>query len=100
VQRLAQIVDRAGERREVEYVVDGTFDLDVLDDVVVDEQEVVAADVLEVLERARLEVVDAEHAVALREEVIAEMGAEEPGSARDDAGTHRGNASPATFGAC
>src|SRR5262249_18247733 len=38
--------------------------------------------------RACHEVVDADHAVALGEEVVAEMGAEEPGSAGDDGRGH------------
>ena len=39
---------------------------------------------LDVLERAGVEVVDADHAVAIGQEAIAEMGTEEPGSARDE----------------
>ncbi len=38
---------------------------------------------LDVLERARLEVVDADHPVPLLEQVVAEMRAEEPGAAGD-----------------
>ena len=49
-ERLAQVVDRAGERGEVEDDVDGLVDLDVPDHVVVQERERVVADVFEVLE--------------------------------------------------
>jgi hypothetical protein len=55
---------------------------------VVHEDEVVAAKMLDVLERARLEVVDAENAMPLPEQVLAEMGAEEPRSAGDDCAGH------------
>ena len=77
VQRLPHVVDRARERGQVEDEVDRLVDRDVLGDVVVQEEELVAAEVLEVLERRRLEVVDADHAVPLREQVVAEMRAEE-----------------------
>jgi hypothetical protein len=53
--------------------VDGLVDLDVLDDVVIEECEGVFADVLDVAQGAGLEVVHADNAVTLREQVIAEM---------------------------
>jgi hypothetical protein len=88
VQRLPQVVDRARERREVEDDVDGLVEIDVLDEVVVDEGEGVVTDVLEVLERARLEVVETENAITLPEQVVAEVGTEEAGSAGDDGRGH------------
>ena len=48
-----------------------------------------SSDVLDVLQRARVEVVDADHAVAVGEQVIAHVRAEEAGSAADQAGAHR-----------
>jgi hypothetical protein len=45
--------------------------------------------VLEVLQRARLEVVNADHAIPLAEQVLAEMGAEKAGSAGDYSGGHQ-----------
>jgi hypothetical protein len=90
MERLAQIVDRACERRQVVDGVHRLVDLQVLDHVVVDEQESVVAQVLEVLERARLEVVHADDAVPLPKEVLTEMGAEKPGSPGDDSGRHEG----------
>jgi len=54
-----------------------------LDNVVVEEREGVAADVRDVLERPRLEVVDADDAVALLQEVVAEVRSQEPGAAGD-----------------
>ena len=70
---------------------DRLFDLDVLRQVVVQEDEVVTADVLDVLERPRVEIVDGDDAMSLREQVIAEMGAEKTGSAGDDGGGHEGS---------
>ena len=83
-ERRAQVVDRACESRQVEEVVDRPVDVDRLDDVVVEERELVALDVRDVLERARLEVVDADHPMPLGQQVVAEMRPEEPGSAGDD----------------
>ena len=83
-ERGAQVVDRARERREVEHEVDRLLDPDRLDHVVVEEVELVAAGVGDVLQRPRLQVVDAEHAMALLEEVIAEVRPQEAGSARDN----------------
>jgi hypothetical protein len=88
VQRLAQVVDRAGERRQVIDGVDRLLDLEVVDHVVVDEDEVVRADVLDVPQRARLQVVDAHHPIALREQVVAEVRAEETRSAGDERRGH------------
>ena len=78
-----EVVDRARERREVVDEVDRPCDLEVLDHVVVEELEPLVPDVLDVCERARVQVVDAEDAVALLEEVVAEMRAEEAGSSGD-----------------
>src|SRR5437763_13320886 len=64
------------------------------------------ADVLDVLERARLEVVDADHAVAACDEVVAETRAEKACAPRHDRGRHesdptsvlrRGNALHGSF---
>jgi hypothetical protein len=46
------------------------------------------AQVLDVLERARFEVVDADHAIAALEEEFAQMGAEKAGATRDQTGSH------------
>ncbi len=84
VQRKAQVVDRARERREVEHDVERLLDRDVLDDVVVQEDEPVVAKVLDVRERARLEVVEAQHAVTALEERLAEVRAEKACAAGDE----------------
>src|SRR5436190_12129345 len=71
-------------------VVDSLFDPYRFYDFLVEEPELsLVAIVLDVLERARLEVVDADDAVTLVEQVVAEVGAEEPGAAGHDGGRHR-----------
>src|SRR4051812_41547810 len=91
VQRQAHVVDRARDGRQVVDDVDRLADVDVLDDVVVHERELgPATDVRDVLEAAGLEVVDADDAVVPRQQVIAEMGAEEPRATRYDRSRHPG----------
>ena len=89
VQRQAQVVDRRGGRGEVVDEVDGLVDEVRLDDVHADVHEQVGvADVLDVGQRAGLEVVHADHAVAAREQLVAQMRSEETGAAGDQAGGH------------
>src|SRR5215208_7362207 len=88
VQRLPQVVDRARERRQVIDGVHRLVELQVLGHVVVQEHERVVAQVLEVLQRAGLEVVHADHAVARLKQVLTKMGAEKPGSSGDYSGGH------------
>ena len=95
VQRQPQVVDRAGRRGEVVDEVDVLGNVDLLDDVDVAEVEGVVADVLDVLQRPRLQVVDADHPMALAKQVLAQMGAEEPGASGDYAGAHRPDATGA-----
>jgi len=97
-QGLAHVVDRARKRGEVVDEVDGLVDLQVLDHVVVAEDELVVAQVRDVLEGARLEVVHADHAVPLAEQVLAEVGAEKTGSAGHDSGRHHAIVSAALAG--
>jgi hypothetical protein len=84
VQRHPQVVDRARERGEVVDEVDGLVDLEMLGQVVVAEDEVVAPDVRDVAQRARHEVVHADDAMAARKEGVAEVRPQEPRAARDD----------------
>jgi len=63
-----------------------------LGDVDVAELEFGVADVGDVLQRAGLEVVEADHPVPLAEQVLAEMGTEEAGAAGHYAGRHRDDA--------
>ena len=67
--------------------VDRLLDEVRLDDVDVQELEALGvADVLDVGQRPGLEVVDADHAVAAREQLVAQVRAEEAGAAGDQAG--------------
>src|SRR5207247_5229295 len=85
VQREPQVVDRARGAGEMEDEVDGLLDEERLGQILVDEDEVGAVlDVLDVLQRARVEVVDADHAMALGQEVVAKVRPEEAGAAGDD----------------
>ena len=56
----------------------------------VQEDELRRADVRDVGERPGLEVVDADHAVTAREQLIAQMRSEEARATRDEAGGHGG----------
>ena len=96
VQRQAQVVDRAGRAREVEDEVDALIDEEGRGDVVVDEEELVAVvQMFDVLQRPRVEVVDADDAVALLQEVVAEMRPEEAGPAGNDRSAHHAHVSSA-----
>jgi hypothetical protein len=88
MERQAEIVDRAGGARKVEDEVDRLVNLDVLDQVMIEEEESLVTDVLDVLERARVEVVDAKDAMSLLEEVLAQVRAQESGSPGYDGGRH------------
>jgi hypothetical protein len=85
VQREAQIVNRRGGRGQVVDEVDRLVDEVRLDDVEVLVHEVLGADVLDVGQRAGLEVVDADHAVAALEQLLTEVGPEESRAPGDDA---------------
>ncbi len=88
VQGQSRIVDRAGRAGQVEDEIDVLVELDVVGHVVIEEDEAVVADVLDVLQVAGVEVVDADDAQLLGEERFAQMGAEKPGSAGYDGGWH------------
>jgi hypothetical protein len=69
--------------------VDRLLDEVRLDDVDPEVHEPVGvADVLDVRQRARLEVVDADNAVPAREQLVAEVRSQKPGAAGDQAGGH------------
>src|SRR5262245_59204305 len=78
----------------MEDEVDRLGDREVLCQVVAHEDEVVAADVLDVLERPRIEVVDAEHPVARGQQMVAEMRADEARAAGHESGGHVHNLVP------
>jgi hypothetical protein len=95
VQRQAHVVDRARERREVVDEVERLVDPDRLADVVVQERELVAAEMRDVRERARLEVVETDDSVPPLEQRLAEVGAEKPGATGDERRRHRARCYPA-----
>src|SRR5207245_1388781 len=88
--RFFQIVDRTGGRREMQDVVECTFAVNVIRDVVFDEREPIAADqMLDIRGTARDQVVHADHFMAAIEEQLAQMGAEEPRPTRDQGTPHQ-----------
>ena len=90
VQRQPQVVDRRRRRGEVVDEVDRLVHEERLDDVVVDVHELRHADVLDVGEGARLEVVHADHAVTAPEQLVAQVRPEESRATGDEAGGHSG----------
>jgi hypothetical protein len=85
VQREPRVVDGARRACEVENEVDGLLEEEGLCEIVVEGLELrLVRDVLDVLERAGVEVVDADDTVPLGEQVIAEVGADEAGAAGDE----------------
>ena len=79
-----RIVDGRGRAREVQHVVDGPVDDDVVGHVVLDEQESLVADVGDIVDRPGEQAVHADHLAVGREEEVAEMRADEAGAARDE----------------
>ena len=61
-------------------------DVDEPGDVMLDEEEVLVPQMADVPERSGIEIVDADDSMTARDEVIAEVGAEEPRSAGDNCG--------------
>ena len=90
VERQPQVVDRTGQGGQVVDEVQLVLHRDPLAHVVVHERERVIPKVGDVRERACLEVVETENAVALLEQCLAEVGAEEPGATGDEGRGHRG----------
>ena len=88
LQRQSQIVDRTRGAREVVDVVDLLVDANVLGHVVRPELESGVAQMLNVVQRARLEVVDADDAMAPREQRLTEVGTKEAGAAGYNGSQH------------
>ena len=86
-----QAIILIGRRGQVVDGVDRLVDEVGLGDVEVERDELGVADVRNVLERARLEVVDADHTVPPREQLVAQMRAEESGAPGDQAGAIAGS---------
>src|ERR1700677_1958307 len=93
VQRQAQVVDRRCWRGEVVDEVDRLLHEVRLYEEDTDVHEALGvANVLDVGERAGLEVVHADHAVPARQQLIAKVRSEEARAAGDQASAHRGQA--------
>ena len=83
--RVGEVVGRAGRAGEVEDVIDGAVDLERLGDIVLDELELRVADqVDDVAAMPGQQVVDADHLVALGQETLAKVRADESRPAGDD----------------
>ncbi len=81
--RQFQVIDRACRAREVQHTVERPFQLDEVGHVVQDQLEArVALQMQEVALVAGDEVVHPDHAVAEREQAVAEVRAEKPSGAR------------------
>jgi hypothetical protein len=101
VQRQAQIVDRRGRRGEVVDEVEGLIHVVGVDDVEVEVDEALAvADVLDVRQRPRLQVVHADDPVSAREQLVAQVRAEKAGAAGDEAGGHALSIPPRSLSSC
>ena len=82
---MPQIIDRTGQRGEVQHIIHGAVDLQRMRDVVADELEaVVFPQRLDVLQSAGDEVIHADDFIAALEETFAQMGTDEAGAAGDD----------------
>ena len=73
LQRQPGVVDRARRAREVKDEIDRLVDRNVARHIVAEEREGVPVKVFDVLQAARLEIVDADDAVAAGDEVLAKM---------------------------
>lgn len=84
------VVDGARRRGEVQHEIQRFIDGDVLGDIVLDEAEIgVTLQVGDVLRAAGDEVIHPDDAHALGEQGVAEVRAEEAGSASDEGGFHQ-----------
>ncbi|KKK62906.1 hypothetical protein LCGC14_2999660, partial [marine sediment metagenome] len=86
-----EVVDRARGAGQVVDEVDRPLDLDAFSQVLVHELEVGGADVLDVLERPRVQVVDADHPLPALQQVLAQVRAHESRAAADNTGSHAGS---------
>jgi len=82
---MAQIIDRAGRRGEMQDVVHHSVNLQRVGNVVANERETVAAaQTLDVFSIAGNKIVDADDFVTFRQEALTKMRADKPGAARNN----------------
>ncbi len=83
--RVAEVINRAGGRGEVQNVVNRLVDLKRMGNIVADKREArMAAKMFDVAQRARDEVVHADDIVAVFQETLAQMRADETRAACND----------------
>jgi len=83
--RQLVVVNRARRRREVQHAVNGCVDRNPVRDVGLDQPKtVVVGKSIDVAQGPSHQVVDADHFVAVAEESLAQMRAEEPGGAGNE----------------
>jgi len=70
--------------------IDRLYDVGMRRDVVVAELEALTTEMLDVLQRTGIEVVDADHAEIARDQMVAEVRAEESRASGDNGGRHLG----------
>ena len=90
LQRQPQIVDRARRARQVIDEIDPLLDPDRLRQIMRDERELVLPHVLDVRQRARLQIVDTDDPVTPLQQCVTEMRTEKAGTAGDDRSRHCG----------
>ena len=95
-QRQPQVVDRARRAGQVIDDVDRLVDREMIRDVVIHEDEIVAAQVLDVLKRPGLQVVEANDSVSVAGKRIAEMRSKKARASCDDGGRHLADATQAS----
>lgn len=81
LKRQPQIIDGRCGRRKVIDKIDRLVDEVGTNDVAVDVEELGATDVLDVCQRPSLQIVNADYAVAAKQEFVAEVGPEKAGTA-------------------
>ena len=94
LQWQAQVVNRAGRGSEVEHEIDVARNLDVRRDVVLDKREVVVAQMRNIRQRARVEVVETPDLVARCKQPLTEMRSEKSCSTGDDSCWHTDDGTP------
>jgi len=94
LQGQAQVVDRTGWRCEVEHEIDVTRNLDVRRDVVLNKREVVVAQMRNIRQRPRIEVVETPDLVARCKQPLTEVRSEKPCSTGDDSCWHTDDGTP------
>lgn len=100
MQRQSKVVDGTGGAGEVEDVVNPPGHVDEPRHVQIAELKGLVAEMFDVLERARGEVVKTDYVVALSEQAFTEIRTQEPGASRHDGAGHQRSAAVTDRLAC